>query len=171
RVSPNYPTRLFNMPCPLPRWTGTGAFVGCFPVPRGPSPNIRRVGVHDFTFGACSGFTRVTACWIAQPPMATFVTRLQPVRLPVRVARQLPGPTDNFLGGSQGNRISNLSQHTGEEAVAPGGPPELFRQRALGAFATHQVECHVAQDGEVLRAVVQAVSCPVFVHGDVQAPV
>src|SRR5271165_514249 len=71
----------------------------------------------------------------------------------------------------QGNRISNLSQHTGEEAVAPGGPPELFWQRALGAFATHQVECHVAQDGEVLRAVVQAVSRPVFVHGDVQAPV
>jgi|GEM_PF-40240 len=71
----------------------------------------------------------------------------------------------------QGNRISNLSQHTGEEAVAPGGPPELFWQRALGAFAAHQVECHVAQDGEVLRAIVQAVSRPVFVHGDVQAPV
>ena len=100
RVSPNYPTHLSNMPCPLPRWTGTGASVGCFPAPRGPSPFLRRVGVHHFTFGACSGFTRVTACWIAQPPKAAFVTRLRSSRLPGQTARQLPGPTDNFLGGS-----------------------------------------------------------------------
>ena len=33
-----------------------------------PSPNLRRVGIHDFTFEACSGFTRVTAHRIAQPP-------------------------------------------------------------------------------------------------------
>ena len=33
-------------------------------------------------------------------PMAAFVTRLRPARLPRQVARQLPGPTDNFLGGS-----------------------------------------------------------------------
>jgi hypothetical protein len=52
------------------------------------------------TFEACSGFTRVTARWIAQPPKAAFVTRLRPARLPGQVARQLPGPTDNFLGGS-----------------------------------------------------------------------
>ncbi len=70
------------------------------PCPPGPSPFLRRVGVHDFTFGACSGFTRVTACWIAQPPKAAFVTRLQSSRLPDQTARQLPGPTDNFLGGS-----------------------------------------------------------------------
>ena len=31
---------------------------------------------------------------------AAFVTRLRPRQLPVQVARQLPGPTDNFLGGS-----------------------------------------------------------------------
>jgi hypothetical protein len=43
------------------------------------------------TFEACSGFTRVTARRIAQPPKATFVTRLQPYRLPGRAARQLPG--------------------------------------------------------------------------------
>src|SRR3954464_6477630 len=56
------------MPRPLPRWTRTGALVGCFPIPRGPSPVFRRVGVHHFTFEACSGFTRVAACGIAQPP-------------------------------------------------------------------------------------------------------
>src|SRR2546426_4602785 len=55
-----------------------------------PSPNGRRVGIRIVTFEACSGFTRVTARRIAQPPKATFVTRLQPLRLPARAARQLP---------------------------------------------------------------------------------
>jgi hypothetical protein len=68
RASPNYPAHPSDMPCPLPRWTETGASDGCFPVPLGPSPLFRRVGVHDFTFEACSGFTHVTACRIAQPP-------------------------------------------------------------------------------------------------------
>ncbi len=55
-----------------------------------PSPNGRRVGIRIDTFEACSGFTRVTARRIAQPPKATFVTRLQPGRLPDKAARQLP---------------------------------------------------------------------------------
>ena len=54
-----------------------------------PSPFPRRVGIRIFTFEACSGFTRVTARWIAQPPKAAFVTRLQPA-LPDQTARQLP---------------------------------------------------------------------------------
>ena len=33
-----------------------------------PSPVNRRVGIHDFTFEACSGFTRVTACKVAARP-------------------------------------------------------------------------------------------------------
>src|SRR3954471_11067739 len=41
-------------------------------------------------YKACSGFTRVTARWIAQPPKAAFVTRLQPSQLPGQAARQLP---------------------------------------------------------------------------------
>src|SRR3984885_13904555 len=48
------------------------------------------VGIRIVTFEACSGFTRVTARRIAQPPKAAFVTRLQPCRLPGRTARQLP---------------------------------------------------------------------------------
>jgi hypothetical protein len=55
-----------------------------------PSPNGRRVGIRIVTFEACSGFTHVTARRIAQPPKATFVTRLQPFRSPGRAARQLP---------------------------------------------------------------------------------
>jgi hypothetical protein len=34
-----------------------------------PSPNGRRVGIRIVTFEACSGFTRVTARRIAQPPI------------------------------------------------------------------------------------------------------
>src|SRR4051812_13025607 len=55
-----------------------------------PSPFPRRVGIRIFTFEACPGFTRVTARWIAQPPKAAFVTRLQPSQLPDQTARQLP---------------------------------------------------------------------------------
>jgi hypothetical protein len=62
-------------------------------------PLLRRVGVRIFTFEACSGFTRVTARWIAQPPKAAFVTRLRPGRLPDKAARQLPDQTDYCLGG------------------------------------------------------------------------
>jgi hypothetical protein len=35
-----------------------------------PSPVNRRVGIHDFTFEACSSFTHVAACQIACPPIA-----------------------------------------------------------------------------------------------------
>ena len=37
-----------------------------------PSPVYWRVGIHDFTFEACSGFTRVTACKVAARPKADF---------------------------------------------------------------------------------------------------
>jgi hypothetical protein len=62
-----------------------------------PSPNGRRVGIRIVTFEACSGFTRVTARRIAQPPKVTFVTRLQPSGYPAkplvsyRTNRQLSG--------------------------------------------------------------------------------
>ena len=65
RASPDYPDHLSNVPCPIPRWIGTGAYVGWLPHSTRPSPFPRRVGIHDFTFEACSDFTRVTARWIA----------------------------------------------------------------------------------------------------------
>src|SRR4051794_35038083 len=64
-----------------------------------PGPNDRRGQVESLgrnrltskaPYKACSGFTRVTARWIAQPPKAAFVTRLQPSQLPDQTARQLP---------------------------------------------------------------------------------
>src|SRR6266699_3022348 len=43
-----------------------------------PSPLPRRVGIRIATFEACSGFTHVTAHWLAQPPKAfrAFVSPL-----------------------------------------------------------------------------------------------
>ena len=63
-----------------------------------PSPFLRRVGVHIFTFEACSSFTRVTACWVAHPPFVGFIARLRPGRFPDSDARKLPSSTNNLLG-------------------------------------------------------------------------
>ena len=89
RVSPDYPNHLSDVPCPLPRRIERVRVSIASPLMQ-PSPNGRRVGIRIVTFEACSGFTHVTARRIAQPPKATFVTRLQPCRLPGRAARQLP---------------------------------------------------------------------------------
>jgi len=65
-----------------------------------PSPLFRRVGIHDFTFEACSSFTCVTACQVAHPPCVRFVTRLRSDQLPGQIVRQLPSPTDCYSRGS-----------------------------------------------------------------------
>jgi hypothetical protein len=66
-----------------------------------PSPLFRRVCVHDFTFEACSSFTHVTACKVAQPPKVALVTRLRPDPLPAQAACQLPDlPTTIWVGFS-----------------------------------------------------------------------
>ena len=54
-----------DMPSSIPRWTRSSASIGSFLVLLRPSPNIGRVGIHIFTFEACSTFTRVTACRFA----------------------------------------------------------------------------------------------------------
>jgi hypothetical protein len=64
------------------------------------SPFVRRVGIHDFTFEACSSFTRVTACQVAHPPYVGFIARLRPNRFPSSDARKLSSPTNNYLSGS-----------------------------------------------------------------------
>src|SRR5580700_7567708 len=52
--------------------TGACRFLPC---PRGLPRFYRRVGIHDFTFEACSSFTRVTACKIACPPKGGRLSR------------------------------------------------------------------------------------------------
>src|SRR5262249_31898249 len=79
----NHPS---DVPCPLPRRTKRVRVSIASPLMQ-PSPYGRRVGIRIVTFEACSGFTRVTARRIAQPPKAAFVTRLRPGQLPSHVAR------------------------------------------------------------------------------------
>jgi hypothetical protein len=90
RASRDDPHHLSSMPCPHTPADRNGCSRRLLPRRPRPSPNLRRVGIRDFTFAACSGFTRVTAHWIAQPPKAAFVTRLRPAQLLGRTARQLP---------------------------------------------------------------------------------
>jgi len=73
-----------------------------------PSPYGRQVGFRIVTFEAFSGFTHVTAHRIARPPKATFVTRLQPFRLPGRAARQLPDQSTSFWVDSSSTSDSRL---------------------------------------------------------------
>ena len=78
------------MPCPLPRWTQP-VYLSVTSRSGQPSLMLWQVGVHDFTFEACSGFTRVTACRVAQPPWVAFVTRLRP-----GPARRRPKPLVSY---------------------------------------------------------------------------
>jgi hypothetical protein len=51
-------------------------------------------------FEACSGFTHVTARRIAQPPKATFVTRLRPYPVTQMSRSSATGSIDNSPGGT-----------------------------------------------------------------------
>ena len=74
-------------------------------------------------------------------------------------------------GFLQGYRTSNLSEDFGEECVLPSGPLDLDAQGALGRLLADEIEGHVAEDGEVVGAVVEAIAGVVLVHDDVEAPV
>jgi len=66
--APGFAQDLPRVPFQLPRRTAPAASVGCFASARRPSPLCKRVGVHNFTFAVCSGFTRVTVRESARPP-------------------------------------------------------------------------------------------------------
>ncbi len=87
---PRLPASPFQRAVPITPADRTGASVDYFPV-HTVLPRISAGSTSSIMdFEACSGFTRVTARWIARPPEAAFVTRLRPVQLPVQAARQLP---------------------------------------------------------------------------------
>ena len=73
-----------------------------------PSPSLGRVGVHDFAFEACSGFTRVTARRFARAPKAPFIAGLRPGQSPVQAACQLPGQPTIARVGLSPTRSSRL---------------------------------------------------------------
>jgi hypothetical protein len=154
------------MPCPLPRWTEAGASVGCYPAPLGPSPLFRRVGVHDFTFEACSGFTHVTACRIAQPPKGGLcheastrtVTRSSRSSA-TRPYRQLPGwippPLVNRAVGA------HVESRTGAVAV-PRLPSPLIKPDVRISRIRLSDWLHFAAVGGAPRCIQRSRSTPSF---------
>ena len=123
RVSPDYPNHPSGVPCPITPADRDRCSCRLLPCPTRPSPFLSRVGIRDFTFEACSGFTRVTARQIAQPPKAAFVARLQPGRLPRQAACQLPDQTDTNLGGTLLHRSSGRTEKSGLGLVYTGVTP------------------------------------------------
>jgi hypothetical protein len=106
---PGRPGRSTGLPCcqsprayvlrPLPRRAERSSGVGVSDRPRRPSSNERRLGARIQPFGACSGFTRVAARTLADPPTADLCPRgfdgsvaLAVSRVATKVYRHLLGP-------------------------------------------------------------------------------
>src|SRR3954470_7033919 len=68
------------MPPPVPRCSGWASSSLISPDPISLPRYGGRVGLHIDLFGACSAFTRVAACTLAQSPIVTDSRRLQPFR-------------------------------------------------------------------------------------------
>src|SRR6478752_6568284 len=68
------------MPPPVPRCSGWASSSLISPDRISLPRYGGRVGLHIVLFGACSAFTRVAACTLAQSPIVTANQRLQPFR-------------------------------------------------------------------------------------------
>ena len=106
---PGRPGSATGLPCcqsprayvlrPLPRRAGRPSHVGGSGRPRRPSSIERRLGARIQPFEACSGFTRVAARTLADPPKADLCPRgfdgsvtLAIARVATKVYRHLLGP-------------------------------------------------------------------------------
>lgn len=90
-----------------------------------PSPNSGRVGIRIVLFEACSGFTRVTARTLAQPPKAAFVTGLRRGRLPGHAARQLPAQSTTRWVEPSSTGVSRLRGAPEVADISKGFEPVL----------------------------------------------
>jgi len=94
---PCCPVCCADVPRPLPRRGTPWSSVGCSHGLRRPSRLFRPVGPRDFTFEACSGFTRVAARRLADPPTVGLCPKsfdqsvaLLAVLVATEVSRRLP---------------------------------------------------------------------------------
>jgi hypothetical protein len=97
---PRLPAPPFQRAVPITPVDRDGCACRLLPHSLGPSPNSSRVGVHKFPFEACSGFTRVTARWIAQSPNGDLCHEAS-TRTVTRPSRSsATRSTDNSLDGT-----------------------------------------------------------------------
>ena len=94
---PCCPVCCADVPRPLPRRANPWSSVGCSHGLQRPSRLFRPVGPRDFTFEACSGFTRVAARRLADPPKVGLCPKsfdqsvaLLAALVATGVSRQLP---------------------------------------------------------------------------------
>lgn len=71
-----------------------GGWVSVSSLSARPSPIYGRVGIHDFTFGACSSFPRVMACQVACPPKDGLLSRAFSLTKPLGSYHALPTTTE-----------------------------------------------------------------------------
>jgi len=97
RDLPCCPVCCADVPRPLPRRGNPWSSVGCSHGLQRPSRLFRPVGPRDFTFEACSGFTRVAARRLADPPKVGLCPEgfsrsvtLATASVATGVSRQLP---------------------------------------------------------------------------------
>src|SRR6516164_10806295 len=111
-LAPNGSPPITRITFPTCRAHYPGGLSGCacrlLPRVTRPSPNGRRVGIRIVTFEACSGFTPLRPAGSLSRPEATFVTRLQPMRLPAQAARQLPDQSTTLRVDSSSTDDSRL---------------------------------------------------------------
>jgi len=79
-------------------------------------------------------------------------------------------PRGATLAGLLHIGFCELCEEAGEEGVVPAGSLDLAFHRSLGAFELGEVERDAAQQGDVLRSMIQAISGLVLIHGDVEDP-
>jgi hypothetical protein len=134
-----------------------------------PSPVNGRVGIHDFTFGACSSFTHVAACQIACPPIADVCPEAptQPVTRPSRsVATML---IDVYMDGSFPHWRSAPLRHTVNNRVGRilwvpkdlRAPPGLLTRPTRSRRSNNDTD-HVCK----LRLCKRHVECRILIAND-----
>src|SRR5712671_2255597 len=95
---PKLPEPPFRRAVPTTPADRTGAPVDCFPA-HAAFPKWQEVGIRIVTFEACSGFTRVTARQIAQPPKGDLCHEAPALPVARSSRSSATRSIDNSLGG------------------------------------------------------------------------
>ena len=108
------------MPSSLPRWTPWTS-VARLLHRRRPSPLLRRVGFHITLFEACSTFTRVTACMLADSPKGSLSLKcFSPIRYLLEPPQVLPAGATSCRAGitpAEDTRLCTAHCHPGSTLV------------------------------------------------------